>query len=363
MLKWISRPLRRYFNARFGVVHDSVVSGQARTDQHFTLTFERLDGVEHLVRGMTNQVDEVRRGTELQRDEALDATSLLGHSVDALAVKVDDLAQATSRTDALDAVTGRLDELARQLGAGTFDPSSQGQLHQLQAYEAQVANYTNAHNGWASQAGLWFNAPLSIAHAAGGVSLSDVNERIAEVPFVYESLAGLSRGSRILDVGSTESTVTLSLASLGHRVTAVDPRPYPLNHSRLETFQGPVEDFASDEPFDAAVLLSSVEHFGLGAYELPVDEDADLKALAHVWGLCRPGARLVLTTPFGDAPTTALERTYTPDRLARLLDGWDIEEQSYLTRISPIEWVWSESVEDLTLDHVVLVRAARRAER
>jgi 2-polyprenyl-3-methyl-5-hydroxy-6-metoxy-1,4-benzoquinol methylase len=370
VFKRLAGPFRKFFNARFEAIHRSVLDLRSEERDRYEATtgrlnevLSRLETVEHVTRMSNDHSRDILEASHLHRDEALHGAALLGRSVDELTSRLDAFIEAQAATvegaPTLSEIAQTIDSIARAVGPLSFDPVAQGPLPQLETYEATVANYSNSHSGWASQAGLWFNPPLSIAFAAGGVSLSDVNERIAEVPFVYRTLGTLAPGARILDVGATESSVALSLATLGYDVTAVDPRPYPLNHPRLTCFQGPIEDFSTDGLFDAVILLSSIEHFGLGAYDLPADESADIKAMALIHELVRPGGRLVLTTPFGVAPTTELERTYTPERLAVLLDGWDVEQLSYLTRVSPTEWTWLPAIDDLVGDHVVLVSAVR----
>lgn len=368
MLKRLAGPVRHYFNSRFSAVHESIVQSHETDHQLLEATLTGISGVStqvHDVAGRTahtgSVVQELLAATAQVDEDVHQTLSLIGRSIDDLGNKVELLLeQGGGAADAQSgALVDRLDALSRRVGLLSFDPGRQGQLSQLEHYEAEVANYTNSHNGWSAQAGLWFNPPLSIAHAAGGVSLSHVNERIAEIPFVFRQLAGLPAGARVVDIGSTESTVALSLATLGYQVTAVDPRPYPLSHAQLTSFQGPIADFTADAPFDAVILLSSIEHFGIGAYELDDEDDADLAAMDRVWELSHAGTRLILTTPFGNAPTTRLERTYGPERLERLLRGWKIEEQSYLSRVSDTEWRWHAEAEELEGSHVVLVSATR----
>lgn len=347
MLKRLASPVRNYFNSRFSAVHQSVVQGH--TADHELLT-DTLSTVQRVL-DTTGRMDEDLQQTLIMIGRTIDD---LGHKLDVLTGE-----GGPGSSAGMAQLTERLDQISRRVGLVAFDREQQGALSQLGEYEASVANYTHAHDGWAAQAGLWFNPPTSVAHAAGGVSLSDVNERIAEIPFVFRQLAGLPVGSRIVDVGCTESTVSLSLASLGYDVTAVDPRPYPLSHPQLTTFQGPIADFRGEEPFDAVIFLSSIEHFGIGSYALTEEDDGDLQAMQRARELTRPGARLVLTTPYGDAATTPLERTYGVERLARLLEGWKVEEQSYLTRETPTVWRWSSELSDLRGDHVVLVSATR----
>jgi len=122
---------------------------------------------------------------------------------------------------------------------------------------------------------------------------------------------------------------------------------------------GLIEEFSDEAPYDAVVLLSSIEHFGIGAYQLPEADQADRVAMRRIRELLRPGGLLVLTTPFGQAPTTDLERTYRPEDLDQLLMGWDVVERSYLTRASAVEWVRENAVSDLFGNHVVLITAVK----
>lgn len=373
VLKRLAGPARHYFNSRFSAVHQSVVQGHL--DDHHLLSATlagitdvagRVDDIAGRDTATGSAVQEVLAATGRVDEDVHQALALLGRSIDDLGGRLDlILEQLGDRGGLIGSadLAERLDTIARRVGLLPFDAAAQGALSQLAEYEASVANFAHAHNGWSAQAGLWSNPPLSVAHAAGGVALANVNERIAEIPFVFRELADLPAGARILDVGCTESTVPLSLATLGYDVTAVDPRPYPLSHPRLTAFQGAIADYHGDEPFDAVILLSSIEHFGIGAYELPPEEDADIAAMARIWELTRPGSRLVLTAPYGDTSTTALERSYGPERLGELLQGWKVDEQSYLSRRSSTEWHRHAEPQSLEPGQVVLVSATRSEQR
>ena len=159
------------------------------------------------------------------------------------------------------------------------------------------------------------------------MALRDVNERIVEVPFVFEKIAALETGSRILDVGCAESTVSFSLASLGYEVTGIDLHRYPLSHPSLTTVATALEDWDCEEAyFDGIVCLSAIEHFGLGAYGEAEVNDLDVLAMARISGWAKPGAVMVLTVPFGRYRVTELQRIYDMPRLSRLLDGWTIKD-------------------------------------
>ena len=244
-------------------------------------------------------------------------------------------------------VHDRLDDLDRMgrdmlAGLGWRDvPQPGGALSQLDAARAAYLNWATGPDGYASQAGMWFNPPVPVHYDAAGVEVLLVNERIVEQPFVFGALASLPERSRILDVGGSESTVGLSLATLGHRVTVVDPRAYPLRHENL-THAACRLDELEDPParFDAAVVLSAIEHFGLEHYGLDaVDERLDLAALARLRELVVPGGLLVLTVPFAEqASVDSFQRVYDEPGLSELLDGWEVRKSLRVGRIDRLTW-------------------------
>jgi Caenorhabditis protein of unknown function, DUF268 len=171
--------------------------------------------------------------------------------------------------------------------------------------------------------------------------IRDVHLRV-EVPFVFGALAGLGVGARVLDVGCAESSVAFSLASLGCVVTALDPRGYPLAHPGVRVVEATLAGWERGEgepSFDAVVFLSSVEHFGLGAYAGSGSAaGADREAVVLARGLVREGGLLVLTVPFGVAAVDGLQRTYGLDELQALVEGWDVREMVFVEQVGLVEW-------------------------
>jgi hypothetical protein len=244
-------------------------------------------------------------------------------------------------------VHDRLDDLDRMgrdmlAGLGWRDvPAPGGGIDELDAPRAAYVNWATGPEGYASQGGLWFNPPVPVHHVAGGVQPLLVNERIVEQPFVFAALAGLAVPARILDVGGSESTVGLSLATLGHDVTIVDPRSYPLAHPNLGHAACRLDELpVPAQRFDAAVVLSAVEHFGLEHYGLRwSDPRADLAALARLRELVAPGGLLVLTVPFADAASVDdFQRVYDEDGLAELLAGWEVRATQRVGRTDRLTW-------------------------
>lgn len=209
------------------------------------------------------------------------------------------------------------------------------QLDQLDGAEAAYLNWVAGPDGYAAQAGTWFNPPVPVEHFPGEVKPLLVNERIVEQPWVFAALPP-SPPQRVLDVGGSESTVALSLATLGHGVDVVDPRGYPLAHDNLTAHACRLDEL-DGERWDVAVALSSVEHFGLEHYgQSGSDTREDLAALAQLRALAD---RLVLTVPFGPRFEVAgFERIYDERALAELLDGWDVQQRLVVERVDRLTW-------------------------
>jgi len=258
-----------------------------------------------------------------------------------------------------------LDRMGRDLLAGLGwreVPQPGGELARLDAPRAAYLNWATGPDGYASQAGLWFNPPVPVHHAAGAVEVLLVNERIVEQPFVFQALAGLDVPARILDVGGSESTVGLSLATLGHAVTIVDPRPSPLRHRNLRHAGCRLDELPRDgRLFDAAVVLSAVEHFGLEHYGLEaIDERLDLAALALLRELVAPGGLLVITVPFGEHPSVDdFQRVYDEAGLSELLSGWHVRTSLRVGRIDRLTWELGSASRER--HGVALVTARRRS--
>jgi 2-polyprenyl-3-methyl-5-hydroxy-6-metoxy-1,4-benzoquinol methylase len=280
-----------------------------------------------------------------------EATELLGRSLDELQARID------AQDRALEAIHA---EAAKASGT-YFERVARAEVSQLEPEVAGVLNRETSAESFAAEKGLYFNSPIWIGYEAGEVFVRGINERIAEVPFVFRVLASLPAGASVLDVGATESTVALSLASLGYKVTALDPRPYPLEHPNLTTVVASIEDWSHDGTFDAVVCLSTIEHVGIGAYgEQPKADRADLAGMRRMRELTAPGGLLVLTTRFGRAGEDEFQRTYDQAGLDELLAGWEVKELTVLRRGDEKTWVTDGAANaDDGAEKVALVAATR----
>jgi 2-polyprenyl-3-methyl-5-hydroxy-6-metoxy-1,4-benzoquinol methylase len=337
------RPLRRFFDPRFAGVADHVSVAASETRNHLALVARDYHELGTRQQNELRQlIEEIRRDVAAHTDASVEASTFVGEALRDLDARIWDLGTK------IDGSRDYFESLR-----------SQG-LQGLDLEAAAFLNHANSHVGFASERNLWWNWPISLRYEEGDMHVANVNERIAETAYAFRALAEVTPGAPILDVGATESPVALSLASLGFKVTAVDPRPYPLEHPNLEVVIGAVEELNADEPrFVAVLCISTLEHIGTGEYEQAENERGDEAAIRRIHALTQPGGLLVLTTPFERARKSE-ERVYDRPQLERLLRDWRIDDFTVARRIDDTTWVPTPP-EDPGEEAVALVTARRSA--
>ena len=345
MMLW---PTRRFFDPRFAGIEAQIAASQADHVLRFAEVRQQTDGQFAQVRASLEELVELAR-TDLEI--ATDATTLMGEAVA-------DVSRAGYETLEL---VRELHQTSRDGAAAYIARLVNAPVEELEGTVVDLLNYAGSHRGFAAQRNLWFNPAVSLTYRSGDVAVGAVNERVVELPYVLRALADVPAGGAVLDVGATESLLSFELASLGYAVTAVDPRPYPLSHPRLEVVTAEIQHWEPNKSFDAVVCLSTIEHIGLGAYgEGKGSEGADVAAMARIRECTSPGGVLVLTTPYGKAMTDAFSRVYDRAALETLLTGWEILDLTVARRQGPTDWVIdSETTSDEGVDSVALVTARR----
>lgn len=188
------------------------------------------------------------------------------------------------------------------------------------------------------------------ATAFAGYHLTRTSERLKAGPVSHPTLRTLAgdreiewtwtlghvrRGpGRLLDFGSGNGMMALGASFAGNDVVAVDlePEQYPFEPAAIEYVQGDFNELAlGADPFDQILNCSTVEHVGLaGRYGSPDDPEGDLHAMEKMARMVKPNGNMVLTIPVGrDAVFAPLHRIYGQERLPRLLEYWEIREESY----------------------------------
>lgn len=280
----------------------------------------RFHDIAHRVATTQQAVQELERRLDGVTAAQVEALTVLGQDLRVTTSGVAELRDAVANLTIEDHERFYRERMARMI--------ADDDLRELDQQAADLINYAQSHRGFAAKRGLWLNPPLTVEHRAGDVRLGSVNERIVEVPYAMRALRDVPLGGRVLDFGSSESHVALSLASMGYRVTALDLSAYPFTHPHLEVVRSPLELWdAPAASFDAATVISTVEHVGLGWYGETPDRFDDLRAMRRIAELVRPGGLVVLTVPYGAAEVTDVQRVYDAAGLDRLLDGLETVER------------------------------------
>jgi len=357
-LKAAARPLTAYIDKRFGDLFTHV------TNEAADLRRELPDEVATVaVRGVVEALDDHRAALHLAVEQVEPTVVSLAEAtvfLQQVAQRLEDrLAQEVNVADAERALAQlRADS---QL-AGAWEQLLEARaLADLDGWVADLGNWLGSHRSPQAEVGLWVNHPVSARLVAGGAEVGTVNERIVELPYVYEALSSVDPDRAVLDLGAAESTLALSLASSGRRTYAVEPRGYPYRHPNLEVVTLPVDAWdGPSEPLGAVISLSTVEHLGLGSYELEGDRlDADREALTQLKGWLAPDGLLILTAPYGRASVDELQRVYDAGGIERLLEGWAIDDLRFCVQRDQVTWepCRAEDLAEAEKAGVVLLRA------
>jgi SAM-dependent methyltransferase len=156
-----------------------------------------------------------------------------------------------------------------------------------------------------------------------------VNERIVEYPIV---LRWIKESGRVLDIGCVSSRLPVQLASLGYEVHALDTRDYRFTHPNLTFHRADLFRWTPAVKYDVIVLVSVLEHFGLGAYGDAVAPEGDKRAINLITQWLAPGGQLLVSVPFGVASQTPKYRIYDSAGLRRLFGDLQWVRERYFAR-------------------------------
>jgi SAM-dependent methyltransferase len=143
----------------------------------------------------------------------------------------------------------------------------------------------------------------------------------------------LKPSGTVLDIGCMTSRLPIQLASLGYEVYGIDIRMYPFSHPNFHFQKGDVLSWTPERKFDIILLISTVEHFGLGAYGDPVMADADKVAVDRISGWLEKDGQFIVSVPFGRPAVTSKQRVYDMERLKHVFCDFEWVDQKFFKRI------------------------------
>jgi SAM-dependent methyltransferase len=140
----------------------------------------------------------------------------------------------------------------------------------------------------------------------------------------------LPEGARVLELGCCETNFShwLRRADPNVRLTGVDVNSMSPNEDYKGLFVQSAAERCDFDPssFEAVIILGALEHFGLGFYGDPVDEDADIKTLLKVADWLVPGGWV-----YYDVPWTPRTHYVTENRHFRVYDDFTLPMVDGLT--------------------------------
>lgn len=180
-----------------------------------------------------------------------------------------------------------------------------------------------------------------------------VNERIVEIPFVMQNLP-LNRDLSVLDIGCSESALSIHLASIGYRVTGLDMRPFPYVHPSFRFVRADVMNMSfQDESFDVVTCISTLEHIGLGFYhDRQGFDDADSKAMKEIYRVLAKDGLLIISVPFGRYRQTPQQRIYDAVRLEDILADFIVEQKLFFADMPAQNMNYWQQIPELEAEHI-----------
>ncbi|MDP1743512.1 MAG: class I SAM-dependent methyltransferase [Candidatus Amesbacteria bacterium] len=161
------------------------------------------------------------------------------------------------------------------------------------------------------------------------LTFRQINERILEIPFVLSKVSGC-----VLDVGSNESPISLMLASMGHKVTALDLRVSSFNHLNINNIRADITKWSKPNCFDTVICLSTLEHIGLEVYGGQRMDIGDQLAIDNIFASLKSGGKLLLTVPASVSfQITSTWRSYDSNSIKKLLAKYKSVNIRYGIRI------------------------------
>lgn len=158
--------------------------------------------------------------------------------------------------------------------------------------------------------------------------------RIVEYPFIIGN-ADISNPCKTLVFGCFNDFAAIQLASVGFEVVGFDIVDNVFNHPSFQAVKGDFLQTArefSDESFDLAFALSSLEHAVVDS-DGRVREDGDQSVTAEIFRLLKKDGRFLLTVPFGQSGLFPRDkpryRKYDRKALRQLLKSYQIYHSSY----------------------------------
>ena len=146
----------------------------------------------------------------------------------------------------------------------------------------------------------------------------------------FEKYSGSIKNKKVAVIGSQTPWIEAILVNCGAKEVITVEYNVPIcNHNIIKAIS--YTDFCnSSETYDAIVSYSSIEHSGLGRYGDPLNPNADIETMEHIYKSLNDGGLCFLGIPVGkDHLVWNAHRIYGEIRLKLM----------YLDKFKELEWV------------------------
>jgi SAM-dependent methyltransferase len=144
-------------------------------------------------------------------------------------------------------------------------------------------------------------------------------------------LEQITKDSKILEVGCTTSYFSHELAARTKRLYGLDVRPCPSKPPLMVFSQQDIRKTEYPENFfDIIILVSTLEHIGLGGYGDYQQQNGDIEAVAQLRRILIPGGKILITVPFsGSFTVCGITRIYDEDRIKKICESFKVIKNDY----------------------------------
>lgn len=147
-----------------------------------------------------------------------------------------------------------------------------------------------------------------------------VNERTVEYLWILRNLD--KNKKKVLDIGCSGSFLSYELIARGYDTYGVDIGEYNERPLEMKFYLSDIRSLPFENDFfDQIILVSTLEHIGIGAFSDPQYENGDLIALKEIKRVLTPTGKVFITVPYAEKSSITWHRFYDNQRLQKFTEN------------------------------------------